>query len=217
MGGILGYAHLAIGGDRDLCSLTTIGSALDYTGTASEFHQLRRFLPWVRRSDGLRVRLLAQALAPLAGWIDNPIERFNFWAENVSGSVVRQYAAAGIYSVPVRLLEQLATAFEAGGLKSRDGGIHYRAELTQAACPTFAIAGDQDRQCPPPAAASTVAAITRAPTLFRVYGRDHACRTSYGHFDLIVGDRAPDEVWPDIVRWLNRHDGTADPTETSLA
>ena len=38
---------------------------------------------------------------------------------------------------------------------------------------------------------------------------------NYGHFDLLVGDRAPQEIYPLVLDWLDAHAGTDLPRRPS--
>ena len=51
----------------------------------------------------------------------------------------------------MRLLHQLKSAFEPGGLRNRDGSVSYKDLLKDCEVPVMAIAGDRDLICPPPA------------------------------------------------------------------
>ena len=52
-------------------------------------------------------------------------------------------------TIPVKLLLQLATTFQPGGLRNRQGKVIYKDRLRSCKVPVLAIAGDQDLICPP--------------------------------------------------------------------
>lgn len=52
-------------------------------------------------------------------------------------------------TIPVKLLLQLATTFQPGGLRNREGKVIYKDRLRSCKVPVLAIAGDQDLICPP--------------------------------------------------------------------
>lgn len=54
-------------------------------------------------------------------------------------------------TVPSKLLLQLTTAFEKGGLRDRSGSFFYKNHLSKSKVPVFAVAGDHDLICPPEA------------------------------------------------------------------
>lgn len=53
--------------------------------------------------------------------------------------------------MPTKLLLQLTTAFQEGGLRDRSGSFFYKDHLHKSNVPVLAIAGDQDLICPPEA------------------------------------------------------------------
>jgi pimeloyl-ACP methyl ester carboxylesterase len=208
MGGILLYAHLARGGSGDLCSGTALGSSIDYSESRSGF---RRFLGlrWLAEFVGpLPIGPLSFLAAPLAGRFGTAIERFNYWPENLEPRLQRRVSASFTHTTSSRVLAQLASAFESGGLRSADGSVHYKSGLRTATAPVLAVAGDHDRQCPPEAAEATVAVLGSAERRLVVLGPAHGCAEHYGHFDIIVGRHAPTEVYPLLYDWLHRHDAT---------
>ena len=206
MGGILGYAHLARGGSADLRSLTAIGSSLDYTGSPSGFHALVPFRALLDRLPLVPLGILGQITGPLVGRIHTPFERFNVWPSNTDPELWRRLTRHGFHAVSPPVMAQLATAMLPGGLRSRDGSIRYTEGLASATAPVLAIAGDRDPQCPSQAADRTLEAVGSARREIAVFGPDHGHVDHYAHFDLLMGLRAPREVFGRIDRWLDEHD-----------
>jgi alpha-beta hydrolase superfamily lysophospholipase len=207
MGGILLFAHLASGGAAAIASGVAIGSSLDYSAATSAFHAtlgLRRF---AGLSPVIPVGAALALSAPWTGRSSTALERFNLWPENVAPRLVRRLHARAFHSVSTGVLLQLATAFEPGGLRSRDRGRVYLDDLRAAAVvtPVLALAGDRDAQCTAEAAAVPLAALA-GPTRLAAFGRVHGHASHYGHFDLIIGRQARAEVWPTIEAWLQEHD-----------
>jgi alpha-beta hydrolase superfamily lysophospholipase len=206
MGGILLYAHLATGGSADIASGVTLGSSVDYSGSASGFHSVTRLRRVARYLGPIPIGPAALFGAPLAGRFGAAIERFNYCPENVEPHLLRQMSASVSHTTSSRVLEQLATGFLPGGLQSYDGSKHYLRGLSSATTGVLSIAGSRDEQCPPEAARATVEAFASATARLMVVGRDQGQAEHYGHFDLIIGRRAPVEVYPAIDSWIDRHD-----------
>jgi len=51
----------------------------------------------------------------------------------------------------MRLLHQLKSTFDRGGLRNRDGSVSYKELLKNCDVPVMVIAGDRDLICPPSA------------------------------------------------------------------
>ncbi|MGH7298331.1 MAG: alpha/beta fold hydrolase [Polyangiaceae bacterium] len=209
MGGLLAYAHLARGGSRDFCSVTTIGSSLDYSGARSGFHSLHPLRPLLDRIPFVPVGLLGRAMATLVGRVETPFQRFNVWRSNVDPEHWRRVSRRGFHAVSSPVMAQLASAMETGGLRSRDGSTAYMSGLARATAPVLAIAGDRDAQCPPDAAERTLVALGSARKELRVFGDSHGHGDHYGHFDLVIGRRARSEVFPCIDAWIDAADADA--------
>lgn len=207
MGGILGYAHLARGGSADLRSMIAVGSSLDYSGSSSGFHAL---VPLgsllLDRIPLVPISLLSQLVAPLAGRVATPFERFNVWPSNTDPAMWRRIATRGFHAVSPPVMSQLATAMAPGGLRSHDGSVAYIEGLPSATTPVLSIAGDRDPQCPPEAARRTLEAVGSARRELLVFGPDHGHMDHYGHFDLLMGRRAKKEVWTHIDEWVDESD-----------
>jgi len=208
MGGLLLYAHLARGGSADLQSGVAIGSSLAYAGTPSDFHALARYRALAGVLPAVPLGPLATSTAPLAGRVPNRLEEFNVWPANVDGRLVRRLHATGFHPVSAPVLRQLATAMEPGGLRSADGSRRYMDGLGDARTPVLALAGDRDRQCHAEAAGRPLEALPAGtPSELHVLGRAGGQPEHYGHFDLLIGRRAPSEVFPRVAAWLERHEG----------
>lgn len=59
------------------------------------------------------------------------------------------YIYAG--TIPAKLLSQLSTVFQKGGLRNRSGTFFYKDHLHKSNVPVLALAGDRDLICPPEA------------------------------------------------------------------
>jgi pimeloyl-ACP methyl ester carboxylesterase len=86
-------------------------------------------------------------------------------------------------TVPVKLLLQLATVFQPGGLRDRSGTVIYKDGLKSCKVPVLAIAGDLDLICPPPAVLDTIKAFPGATVTYKLFGGKH--ERHYGHYDLL--------------------------------
>ena len=196
MGGILMLAMLALGETR-IASGTTLGSSLDYSNTGSAFEALIKLLPLTRLLNPVPLGPLAAAMAPTALAFDNPIDRFNVYPANIDRGLYRKLTAVGFHRIPRGVLQDLAGGFRSGGLRLPDGSMCVK--QLPSSVPVLSVAGTEDLQCSPTAA-------RRHGTDHVVFGRVHGTDEDYGHFDLIVGDRARTEVWPTLVQWLEDQD-----------
>ncbi|KAK9277952.1 hypothetical protein L1049_027509 [Liquidambar formosana] len=107
-------------------------------------------------------------------------------------------------TVPTKLLLQLITVFREGGLCDRSGTFFYKDHVRKSNVPVLALAGDQDRICPPEAVYETVKLIPEHLITYKVFGEPGG--PHYAHYDLVGGRLAADQVYPCIIEFLSRHD-----------
>ncbi|XP_042961518.1 uncharacterized protein LOC122296137 isoform X3 [Carya illinoinensis] len=107
-------------------------------------------------------------------------------------------------TVPAKVLSQLTTAFQKGGLRDRSGTFFYKDHLRKTNVPILALAGDQDLICPPEAVYETVKLISEDLVAYKVLGEPGG--PHYGHYDLVGGRLVADQVYPCIIEFLSRHD-----------
>lgn len=207
MGGMLFLCHAGLHG-TDMRSLTTIGTSLDFTGAGSDFTRLLICKPLARVFPAIPVGLISFMVSPLTGRVRNRLEGFLMWFSNVAPMVTRLLYANTFYAVSSPVLLQLSTAFEAGGLRKCDSEVRYLDQASRSPIPTLLLAGDRDRQCPPLACEHTYEQLTQHSDAHQmvVFGKDSGQTDHYGHFDLLVGKRAAEEVFPVIEAWLVQHD-----------
>lgn len=76
------------------------------------------------------------------------------------------------------------------------------ASLREVRVPMLLVAGSLDPLAPPPAVEHVARRVGSSDVTFRVMGRAHGAAVEYGHGDLIIGDHAPEEVFPMVGDWL---------------
>ncbi len=207
MGGLMLMAY-AIDHPRN-CELSrsvVIGAGLDYRlGGDSWFSHLlpviglaRLFpgtvLPWRRF-----LSLVSVAVGRAKNPIPSPLEDFYFNRDNVSPDIIRGYFERCGSPLPVRLLSQLSSLFSEGDLVVT--GRYYRHRSRQAKLPLLFIGGTADKQC----SADTVhgAAGLFNGAIFQGRGKAFGQAHDYGHIDLVLGENAQHEVWPQIADFLS--------------
>lgn len=205
MGGILGLAYGLENPDAPLSSVAAICSSLDYRAGRNVYQDLNRIKSLARLLPFVPYRALAQLNALVAG--AGPVlppEGMNFHRSNVERDVLRHMLANGFERIPIRLLEDLSTTFDAQGFSRAGGRIRYHELAPRYAFRTLLLAGSRDAQCPPETVAATAALLTGCPLETAVVGATHGHADDYGHFDPFVGKRAAVEAWPVVTAFLER-------------
>ncbi|KAK7271215.1 hypothetical protein RJT34_26929 [Clitoria ternatea] len=213
MGGILLYAKLSRccfdGKNSRLASVVTLASSLDYTCSRSS---LKLLLPLAEPAQALNIPVipvgpLIASAYPLASsppyilsWLNSQISAQDMMDQELFKKLVLN----NFCTVPSKLLLQLTTAFQKGGLRDRSGTFFYKEHLCKSNVPILAIAGDQDLICPPEAVYETAKLIPEELITYKVFGEPGG--PHYAHYDLVGGRLAVDQLYPCITEFLIYHD-----------
>ncbi|CAA7043169.1 unnamed protein product [Microthlaspi erraticum] len=213
MGGILLYAMLSTCGfkgiDSGLASVTTMASTLDYSSSGT---LLKYILPVKGPAQALNVPVIPidTLLAMAHPLMCRPPYPLSWLTTNISApqmmdpEVIEKLVLNSLCTVPVKLLLQLTTSVGQGGLRDRTGTCCYKDHIGKTNVPVLALAGDWDIICPPDAVYDTVKLIPEHLATFKVLGSPGG--PHYGHQDMISGRTARREIYPLIIRFLQRHD-----------
>jgi len=128
-------------------------------------------------------------------------------SDNTEAEVLARYIKDGITDVPLQLVMEMTRHMAHGKRAKGDTSPYaYEERLAEIDVPVLAFGGAADRVAP---AASVRAAVARLAPPYLAY-RELAERfgdvADYGHMDLILGRRAPEEVFPLILDFLREMD-----------
>lgn len=192
----LSDAHRTI----DVASLVSIGGA-------ASFKRLGRALSGrlIRSVRFLRHRWLMRVLAPISGhWHPSPLQLV-YNPENADGPTQRRAMVNMISNFSRNELLQYSDWILNDVFRSIDQRRDYRSELSRVTVPSLFIAGPRDALSPPDAVKETHDAVGARQKQFVICSRAQGKSVNYGHFDLVIGKRAPDDVFPLVGDWLVAH------------
>lgn len=199
MGGMIVYAYLAEGG-TGLGAVATLGSPTNLdTGTLAG--GLVGLVP-----AGLTIPsgLGAFLVAPLEGAIaDGPIERLFYNPANTPPSTFGRLLSYGTANIAAGVVKQLGRVGE-GRFESADGTRDFRKDMAGITTPVLVVAARLDRVAPVPAVKDGYRALG-GPKEWLLVSEAHGAKAEYGHMDLVVGERAADEVWSKVLGFFERH------------
>lgn len=218
LGGILLLALAAEG--QPLQAVLTLGTGLDHRQGHADLKHVFRFVRLRGRIRGRSLPLVgfpverpARLLAPAFGrGLDLPLELDQFHPGSTDGAVVRRFFREGVADLPVPLLLDLAGLFHARGLFLGDHDAPLKERVRALRLPLMLVAGRQDRQCPLGSVHDTWARVPGAQ-LLEVGEAAHG--RGYGHMDLLLGERAPDEVFAPCCRFLAEAAGLAEAAQAT--
>ncbi|XP_035842752.1 uncharacterized protein LOC110920768 isoform X2 [Helianthus annuus] len=215
MGGILLYSMLSRNAyeqrDSRLAAIVTLGASLDYTTSNST---LKLLTPLADPAQALNVpavplgALLAAAypLASRPPYVMSWLNRLITAQDMMHPDLMEKFVMTNFCTVPAKLLLQLTTAFQVGGLRDRSGTFFYKNHINKIDVPVLAIAGDLDLICPPEAVYETIKLVPKHLAKYKVFGEPGG--PHYAHYDLVGGRLAPEQLYPCVTEFLTAHDST---------
>lgn len=199
VGALACYAYLS-GSKRD----AAVASLVSLAGPTS-FKRLGKFLSarLIRNLRWLRHRWLMRILAPGSGFLHPSPLQLIYNPENTDRVTQRRAMVNAVANFARNELLQYADWIRHDAFRSIDHRRDYRAELGRIEVPVLFLAGARDPFAAPDAVKETVDACTGAPQKeFKICSRAQGMRVNYGHFDLLLGRDAPEEVYPLVEAWL---------------
>jgi pimeloyl-ACP methyl ester carboxylesterase len=198
-GGLVMYAHLARHPDAPVRAIVALGSPVTFDVQPA----LRRFVATVAPLLALDVIPLANLGRSFArmGKPPEPFARFLMRFDNVEPEVIKRTIANLLADTAGGVARQFARWISLGTFDSMDGTFDYRAGMKAITAPLLLIAGSRDLLAPPHAVEKTLKLVSGSVKLV-VAGKHRGFHEDYGHGDIVLGRRAPDEVFPLIENFL---------------
>lgn len=205
IGALALYAHLTEGDNsRGVASLTSLAGAAFFKRMGKGVSgTLVRNLRWMRH------RWLMRVLAPVSGyWHVSPLQIIHN-PENTTGKIQRRAMVNMIANFARNELLQYSDWILSDVFRSIDQRRDYRAELPKLAVPTLFLAGSRDILATADAVKDTMEQLGATDKKFVLCSRAQGFSVNYGHFDLTIGNRTADEIFPLIGSWIDAHEGPA--------
>ncbi|MGV3620940.1 MAG: alpha/beta fold hydrolase [Archangium sp.] len=199
-GGLLAYAHLARNPTAPIRAIATLGSPLSFPPQSGVQRTLSSL------SATLKLPLLPLQLGAKAwplGLPPNPVGKYLLREDNVDPVVIRQSLSYMVADISGGVLRQFAR-WSLNGTFDGEDGFDYRSNMKRIGVPILSIAGEHDFLVPP-SSAHDVKNLVSGPVELISASRREGFTTDYGHGDLVLGRRAPDEIAPRIAEFFERH------------
>eukprot|EP00882_Tetradesmus_deserticola_P032198 GHRQ01036446.1.p1 GENE.GHRQ01036446.1~~GHRQ01036446.1.p1 ORF type:complete len:212 (-),score=88.05 GHRQ01036446.1:114-749(-) len=138
------------------------------------------------------------------------VEALFYMPRNMPQECARELMSGCLRFIPAGVVQQfLGSLNSQQGLTSCDGSFSYADPkvLANVHVPVLALNGSWDLFCPAVGGRRTVEMFGSTAKRFVCLGpRQGTSKRHYGHFDVISGTHAADEVYPHIIGWLQQHD-----------
>jgi len=204
MGGMLILAELAARENPPVASAVAIGSPVEFSNVkTSDIRLLLQLKPLLNLMPVFLLGIVVRLGIPLVPQLALGF----FHAPNVEPEIARKIAALGLELLPSsKIWLNFARFVETEGFTSEDGG-PYLANLSSSQAPILRLGGVMDGLAPPDSLIpATEAEQPSGERKNLILGKASGCVEDYGHVDLMVGLRAENEVFPEILQWLTDHD-----------
>lgn len=125
------------------------------------------------------------------------------FSKKITGYSVSQAIMRDIHSIPVTLFKYALHAFKKGGIRSADQQLVYSSRAKDISIPLLFISADKDVVWTPSVIAENLKLFTYNNAKMLPVGKEYGNSEHYGHFDMLMGKNAENEVFPEILKWLN--------------
>lgn len=200
-GGLMLYAHLARNPQAPVRAAVTMGSPFTFAVQPGLRIFMKRIEPLLRLASIPTRRITNIALF---GAPPGPLTRYMMLADNMDPDVVRKALANVPADLSGGVVRQFARWIETHAFTSYDGSFDYRVPLAEVRRPFMLLGGSRDLLAPPLAVARAKEHLG-GPVKLVIAGRAHGFAEDYGHADLVLGRRAPDEIFPLVETFLSAH------------
>ena len=199
MGGLLAYAYAELKDQADLAGMITIGSPGKASELKWEFKILQLYLGFTWHGHVYISSLAPYNLDPNNLRFIRKIVRAKFFYKAATGPEIQDTYIALLDDEPagavIDMVYGLDEDWKSGHWWDPQTGYDYTLNLYKINTPFMAIAGDEDTLAKPGDIRAAYENVSSDDKTIKNY-------TDYGHVDLLLGDNARIDVFPDIAEWL---------------
>jgi len=167
-----------------------------------------RYLGWGFLVDGRANRYLSRMVAPFAGVLHPVAAELAINGKNVDRPVYQRILSNSIENIPGPVFLQMADWVMHDVCRSVDQTIDYRAGLAACSQPALFLSAVKD-YLSPPSVVRNAFELWGGPKELVEFSTANGHSADYGHVDLLLGKKAPLEVYPVLLRWLLAHSRAA--------
>lgn len=210
MGGMIAYCMLARGGEpaSALGAVATLGSPVRFRwgprfqALAQATAQVGANVPVLTLNSGALLSL------PLLSMYTQPSALILFNAQNIDQELWSRFLTVGVDDESPALVRQFRRFLDSDRFVSRDGSVDYEALLAGVRTPVLVVAGKVDQLGAPPLVRPAHEALG-GEKAWHLVAEENGASADYGHMDLLLGDRAAEDVFTPVEQWLASRAGTS--------
>lgn len=207
LGGILWLClGLRLGQTLPWLSVATVASSLDYSQGQSSYARLAPLSFMIPKKLKIPYGRWIQRLARQTQKSNPWWTHFHVHPSNVKDEHLSTLWRHGFGYTTGKLLADLAPLAHSKPLIDAHSGKPFIDAAASWPWPLLWLSGSRDLQCPPAATQTTHARFPSQHSHTIPFGQSFGHQEEYGHFDLLIGRNAPQEVWPKLAAWFEQHD-----------
>ena len=208
MGGIIMFAYLATHPE----SAQDVDSFVAVSVPMTMFHPLNKAMQMqVDNVEALKAGNVVLSTTPdslvariLGKWVPPTTSETLFLnRDNVTDGTLRFLALWAQEGISTGQLTQLLDLAAEEEFYSLDKKINYTALLHKVTTPTFFLVGQLDNMATVGDVKYVHREVSSQQKKFKLFGRINGYKANYGHDDIIIGQHAKEEVFPEILKWLD--------------
>lgn len=204
MGAMLSYALAQFDTAEKVHSVCAIAGPGDWRSLQKSMSHLLRFASIIRNLSVVHNRFFCRLYTPLMPSIKKDVLRKAiFERENMKIRTVQMAAVNLVSDNPVKLLLQFAGWIRFNEFSSLSG-YSYRNNLNKVRLPICFLSGEKDYFADYHSVRSAYEAVS-SPDKKHVHFSKKNGTLDFGHGDIVLGDRAPEIVYPVVEQWLEDH------------
>jgi len=213
MGGMVMFAHLSGGGGERINTFVAAAVPMVMLHPLNDvFQTMVDNMQVIQIGNAVVSTSLPAIMGTLVGpGLQSPIDRLFYNADNVDYLVGHRLGYQVLEEISAGQFGQLMDMVRNEHFRSTDGSVDYAEQIDRIHTPTLFLVGALDNMATVGAVQWTYNRVGSSDKQFMMFGRINGKLADYGHDDLIIGRHAQEDVYPHIVRWLQRHPRSADP------
>jgi polyhydroxyalkanoate synthase len=205
LGGMIIYAYLEAGGEG-INNFISVASPMMVPRPPNDILAVIRDQRPAVYLSMLINRTVASQFKALTGGQNDDIDLLFYNPDNVDKNIKIKMFRYAVEDISPGAIDQLRIMIIEGEFLSADKKINYSANLSKVSVPILCIGGMADNLAPPMSIYFPYEKVSSQDKTIRIFSLANRYSANYGHSDLIIGKKAPQEVYPYILNWLRNRE-----------
>lgn len=207
LGGMIMYAYLG-GGGEGINSFISIASPMIIPQPPNDLLTMIRDQPAaLYLSLVINSAVASQFKAAGVDLMKSPFDLLFYNTANMEKDIIIKMYRQAVEDIAPGVIDQLRVMIANGEFLSADKKINYSANLSGINVPILCLGGLDDNMAHVMSIHYAYEKVSSSDKSMRIFCLANGYSANYGHNDLLLGKKAPDEVYPYILKWLE-HRGT---------